>query len=309
MTSIGIIGGRGWLGSAVKRRFLQSNQYRLLDLVRVDGVRGPSDVSLNLEDAEAIARCIEDHDLQCVLNAAGRQSGNAHAMFADNAALPAVIAEAIVDLGRKTHLVHFGSAAEYGVRERGDLCSEDDVCRPAGLYGLSKLAGSEALSLATKRGLNLTNLRIFNPISSSPSNAQVLGAFLERARARHPGEEIAMGRLDGIRDFIALECVVDFVAHVVDGQQAAGLVNVCSGRGRRVRDLIGTVAEHAGLRFSEPPGSADSPNSVIGCNERYLELGGRSSHERIDLALKRAGEDLARQRSWSESPLHAARTE
>ncbi|MEK1944925.1 MAG: NAD-dependent epimerase/dehydratase family protein [Ensifer adhaerens] len=280
-----VTGASGYLGSRLCAHLERSAQ-----VIRWTRSTGPA-----LDDFDDISRALDRLRPDHVVHAAGRTFGNDNLLWHDNALVTRVLANAVTAVCPDAILTVFGSAAEYGVPVGGHMLSENDACNPVSAYGLSKLAATRlVLTLVEERGLRANVIRPFNLIGVPLSPAQVLGAFVAKAReVRHLApqrRQITMGRLDSVRDFF----VVDDLVHLIDvlvSQNTYGiLTNACSGVPRRVRELIFFLNELSGGRFAilesgEPP---ESESIVIGDPTRFLTLSGRASPTPLEPVLTEA---------------------
>ena len=156
-----------------------------------------------------------------------------------------------------------GSCAEYAWDGEGRCIEGTTPLRPATLYGAAKHAAHVAAeAYASQEGLSLAWGRIF--FSFGPGEApgrlipSVAGALLR-------GEEAPVTGGEQVRDFLAVEELGDAFAALLDSD-VEGAVNVASGRGAPVRDLVAMVARAAGgedlVRYGAlPPAPGDPARS------------------------------------------------
>ena len=174
-----------------------------------------------------------------------------------------------------------GSAAQYGAGS-GVPLREDAPLVPLSPYGAAKCALEQACTAPSlRRGVRVVWARSFNHIGpgqgiDSPAgqwSRQVAEAELSGAGA------VTTGRLDRVRDFVDVRDVAAAYLDLVSSQ-AEGAVNVCSGRGVLLRELVRelqaltdapiTIVEEERL-FRDP-----DPECVVGDNTRLRELTGWS---------------------------------
>lgn len=186
-----------------------------------------------------------------VVNCAGAVSGAPADLVAGNVTLAAAVAEAVRAEGGR--LVHLGSAAEYGRVAEGVPVTEDTPPRPAGAYGMTKLAGTE-VALTVPGAIVL---RVFNPVGPGAPRASLLGGV---AGQLADGEtEIRTGPLGAVRDYVDVRDVADAVLAAA-ARRATGVLNVGSGAATLSRDLVRSLlALVPGRRLAEDgEGSARS---------------------------------------------------
>jgi GDP-4-dehydro-6-deoxy-D-mannose reductase len=182
----------------------------------------------------------------------------------------------------KPAILVVGSAEEYGAVSPEDLpLREDAPLLPASPYAVSKVAqGLLAAEYARGLGLPLVRTRTFH--HTGPGRGE---AFAESSFARQIAEieaglrerVLLVGNLEAVRDYTDVRDVVRAYWGLLDHAQAAaavgGVFNVCSGRGRRIRDLLDTLLSHAGgeveirvdkerLRPSDVPAQVGDPSRL-----------------------------------------------
>jgi len=182
----------------------------------------------------------------------------------------------------KPAILVVGSAEEYGAVSPEDLpLREDAPLLPASPYAVSKAAqGLLAAEYARGLGLPLVRTRTFH--HTGPGRGE---AFAESSFARQIAEieaglrerVLLVGNLEAVRDYTDVRDVVRAYWGLLDHAQAAaavgGVFNVCSGRGRRIRDLLDTLLSHAGgeveirvdkerLRPSDVPAQVGDPSRL-----------------------------------------------
>lgn len=190
-------------------------------------------------------------------------------------------------------IVFSSSAAAYGQTEKQPI-TEDAPARPTNPYGSSKLAIDLALTdYATSYGMAATSLRYFNVAGAlHTGEGQVYG---ERHATETHLIPNALRAADGSGASLSLfgtdyptadgTCIRDYI-HVVDLASAHlraltaaepgihQLVNLGSGTGYSVRDVLRTITEVTGREVSvnEAPRRAGDPPVLIASNERAAEL-------------------------------------
>lgn len=136
-----------------------------------------------------------------------------------------------------------GSAEEYGPVAAAELpIREDAPLRPASPYAASKVAqGALALLYGPAGGMRVVLTRTFH--HTGPGRGE---AFAESSFARQIAEiehglrppVIEVGNLDAVRDFTDVRDVVRAYLLLLEKGEPGRAYNVCSGRGRRIRDVL-----------------------------------------------------------------------
>jgi GDP-4-dehydro-6-deoxy-D-mannose reductase len=148
-------------------------------------------------------------------------------------------------------VVVIGSADEYGAAAESDLpLREDAPLRPMTPYGASKVA-ADFLGLQAWLGDGVETLRVrsFNQIGPGQGDdflfPSVARRILEAGRAG--ATELKVGSLDPIRDYTDVRDAVRALRLLVEHGTPGEAYNVCSGKGRSVRDVIESFVTLAGV--------------------------------------------------------------
>jgi nucleoside-diphosphate-sugar epimerase len=243
-----IIGAGGFLGAHIRRRARAAG----LDVVTAGRSPLPGSprhllADLAADGPAAIAAMLATVAPDAVVNCAGAISGPPAALVAANIDGTYALVTAMLK-GRAARLVHLGSAAEYGAAEPGVPVTEQSAARPAGMYGVTKLAGTRLIGTAAAGGLDAVVLRVFNPVGPGAPVASLPGRLAaELRRALAYGTDVRLGALDAVRDFVDARDVADAVlAAVTAGSLPHPVVNVGSGRGLPVRAMVSGLIAASG---------------------------------------------------------------
>ncbi|HTW01201.1 MAG TPA: NAD-dependent epimerase/dehydratase family protein [Streptosporangiaceae bacterium] len=259
-----ILGASGFLGGHVWRRAILAG----VDVVTAGRAALPESpahhrLDLAAGDPEPVAEIIASVAPDAVANCAGATSGPPDALAAANITGPATLVRAMQLAGTRARLVHLGSAAEYGGAEPPDPLGESAPPRPGAMYGVTKLAGTRLVELGRAAGLDAVALRVFNPVGAGAPDGSLPGrvaAQLRRALAS--GDDVRLGPLDAVRDFVDAR---DVAAAVLAAAAAAALphavINVGSGTGVPARALVKELVAVAGYDGPVHEDSAGSARS------------------------------------------------
>jgi len=139
-----------------------------------------------------------------------------------------------------------GSAEEYGqVSPREIPLAETSPLRPASPYAVSKVAqGLLAVECGGAAGMRVVRTRTFH--HTGPGRGE---AFAESSFARQIAEieaglrppVINVGNLEAVRDFTDVRDVVRAYWSLLEKGGGGQVFNVCSGQGRRIRELLDTL--------------------------------------------------------------------
>lgn len=165
-----------------------------------------------------------------------------------NTELPAELAAACAEWRDPAwpgqHLVHVGSALEYGTAA-GDL-AEDTVPQPTTLYGTTKEAGTNALlQAAAGQAARAVVARLFTVYGPGEHDGRLLPS-LRRAAATDQPIPLTTGTQR--RDFTWVGDVVEGLLRLgALGAEASGIVNVATGRLVTVRTFVEQAATVLGI--------------------------------------------------------------
>jgi GDP-4-dehydro-6-deoxy-D-mannose reductase len=133
-----------------------------------------------------------------------------------------------------------GTAAEYGpVPEDALPVTEETPCRPAGAYGISKLAQSlHGLDFAAA-GLPVVVARLYNAIGHGMPEHLALGSFARQIAAMGPaGGTLVTGDLEVERDFVTARDAARILVELAALPEVTGVVDLCSGQPTNLRRLV-----------------------------------------------------------------------
>jgi GDP-4-dehydro-6-deoxy-D-mannose reductase len=197
-------------------------------------------------------------------------------------------------------LLVVGSAEEYGPVTPADLpLREDAPLRPLSPYSVSKVAQDLlAAEYARGDGLKVVRTRTFQ--HTGPGRGE---AFAESSFARQIAEAevglrapvLLVGNLDAVRDYTDVRDVVRAYWALLDRADAGGVYNVCSGRGRSIRELVDVLLGLAAVRIEvrvdkERLRPADVP-AQVGDPARLKSLTGWEPRIAIEDSLRELLED------------------
>ncbi len=188
------------------------------------------------------------------------------------------LARSLVEVGCE-QVVATGTCAEYAWHE-GVLSEESTPSVPSSLYGAAKNAARGAvLACGRETDANFAWARFFFPFGPGEPPSRLIPSVTlallrgERARCSH-GEQI--------RDFIHVEdCASALLAIAEAGLE--GTVNVGTGEGTQLREIVETLAELTGrgagdIEFGAIPSDPDEPPMVVADIRKLLETGWRPRH-------------------------------
>lgn len=266
----------------------------------------------DLRRPEAARRAVAEARPSAVVHLAGLPVGTsgAHAALAANATICSNVLTAVAELAPGIPVLMPGSAAEYGLGSPDPL-TESAPLTPVSAYGAMKLALERACLAADD--VRMVWARSFNHVGPGQRpDAPVAGWARQLAEAERGGRRVLRtGRLDVVRDFLDVRDVADAYLALV-ASEAQGPVNVCSGRGVRLDEMVGMLVDAAAIEVSAEtdPGLVRGvdPPIVVGDPGRLRALTGWEPARRLEDALGDVLDEWRRPRPNDPSPRAPAPT-
>ncbi|WP_330455818.1 NAD(P)-dependent oxidoreductase [Streptomyces sp. NBC_00820] len=255
-----VLGGTGYLGRHVAERLRALPGAQVLAAGRSAAARYP--VDLATDPPEKLARTLTAAAPDAVVNCAGATGGDPVTLAEVNARGPAVLCAALREAAPTARLVHLGSAAEYGPGAPGTPVTEAAPACPVTPYGVTKLAGTVAVTSAALDGVVL---RVGNPVGPGAPVASLPGrlAALLRTAGRAPESALRLGDLSAHRDFVDVRDVARAVALAITTPGSLPpVLNIGGGTAVPVRELVRGLARRAGFRGRLEENSGGSARSA-----------------------------------------------
>lgn len=264
MARILVTGASGLIGRAAVAE-LAAAGFDVVALSRTGTVAGAErTMAADLLAPDAAAGIVQQAGASHLLHlawAAGRDRWGGLANLDWVAATLALVRAFAAAGGRRAVLV--GSCAEYDWTA-GEVFAEDAPLRPATLYGAAKAAtGTLVTAAAPALGLSLAWARPFFVYGPGEGEGRLLGDLAAGLRAGRPVETT-----DGLqeRDFLHTADLGRGLA-LLAGSDLQGAVNLGSGRGVAVRDLILGAARALGredlVRLGARPRPPGDPARIV----------------------------------------------
>jgi nucleoside-diphosphate-sugar epimerase len=182
------------------------------------------------------------------------------AAYQINADLPRMLAAAAAESRDPAwpgqHLVHAGSAAEYG--DAGGGLREDGPARPTTLYGKSKQRGAMAVAeLSKASGIRAVTARLFTIYGPGERPGRLLPSLIAASRT---GQPLNLSSGTQRRDFTYVEDAAEGLLRLGLARGCYPIVNLATGRLTSVRAFIEIAAGILGiptenLKFGTVPAS------------------------------------------------------
>lgn len=242
----------------------------------VTAARHGADVACDVTDAAQVDAAIRTVAPAAVVACCGApHDGTAADLYAVHALGTLHLLESVRRHAAAAPVVLIGSAAEYGPAAPHELpVREDHPCRPAGVYGCSKLAQLELARLARDAwGLRVRTARLFNAVGPGMPPRYFFPALAARLRGREPGGTFPLRDGDSTRDFVHVDDVGEAVALLADAAAPDGVFNVATGSETSVREAAAHLGRLAGGLTPVNDGPAGPASRSAGDAARLRSLG------------------------------------
>ncbi|HEX5483999.1 MAG TPA: UDP-glucose 4-epimerase GalE [Terriglobia bacterium] len=320
-----VTGGAGYIGShTVKRLAREEFEPVVLDDFR-SGHRWAAKWGTlaegKLEDSGFLQRVFAENQPEAVIHFAadiqvGESVANPAKYFWNNCVNTLRLLDAMREAGVK-HIVFSSSAAIYGYPDVVPI-PEDHPARPVSPYGESKLFMEKALRwYGAAYGINWVALRYFNACGADPEGdlgerhdpeSHLIPLAIAAAQGKREHVEIYGTDYDtpdgtAVRDYIHVTDLASAhimaVEYLLDGGESRAL-NLGTGQGRSVREVIDAIAQTSGLRppcRNAPRREGDPPSLVADPTLARKVLRWEAKHSILDEIIQTA---------WNWHSSHAA---
>jgi len=260
----------------------------------------------DLHHPDAARRAVAEARPSAVVHLAGVpvDGSGAHVALAANAAICSNLLNAVAEHAPGVPLLVPGSAAEYGLGSPDPLI-ESAPLAPVSAYGAMKLALERACLAA--EGVRVIWARSFNHLGLGQGvDAPVAGWARQLAEAERGGRRVLRtGRLGMVRDFLDVRDVADAYLALV-ASDAEGPVNVCSGRGVRLQEVVDRLVDAATVEVSIETDPkllrGVDPPTVVGNPGRLRTLTGWQPARRLEESLGDVLEEWRRRPTSDPAP-------
>ncbi len=273
-----VTGADGFIGLHLVRHLLGGGDQvvavvRRLPPRRLDpGLASLTLLPVELTDAPAVASLLADAepDLVFHLAAAGVRGGvRGDAVMADNLAAARALVSGLLQLGRPLRLVNVGSCFEYG---EGAHMAEDHDLNPTNAYGEAKrAAGALIHDLSRGSAVSAVTVRPFTPYGPFEAPSRLVPHVICHAL---DGRDIPLTSGRQQRDFLYVADLAEGIAAAA-GAPADAMINLCSGTGTPVREMVELILELMGnpvaAQFGAVPDRAGEMWVQSGDNARAAE--------------------------------------
>ncbi len=265
-----LLGGSGFIGRWLSRSLIR----RGLEVVALD-LRQPEEkgvryIRADLGEPEDVARAVEPGDavVHLVHSSIPVESMNDPGAELSRNVIPyAELLERVADAGAA--LIAYSSSGGQVYGEAMELPLQESAPeRPVTAYGVAKLAMEHLTRLATRRrGMSHILFRMGNPYGPLQELTNRHGIVPRLVRSVNRGEPVTVyGGGATVRDYVFVEDAAEAVAALVTGDALNTTVNIGTGAGASLNDLVALVEKVSGGKVSRedaPMRDADVERNVL----------------------------------------------
>lgn len=191
--------------------------------------------------------------------------------------------EAMRESSPGSRLLVPGSSEEYGLQYADELpIKETNTLRPLSPYAVSKITQDmTALQYVESYHLHLIRTRAFNHTAPGREDVFVESSFAHQIADIEAGLRppvIHVGNLDIVRDYSDARDIVRAYILALEKCDPTEVYNICSGRGRRIGDLLDILLQISGVKAEikqDPARLRDREAPVIvGDSSRFRAITG-----------------------------------
>lgn len=266
-----LTGRNGFTGRYVAAE-LEAAGYEVVGLSDHPGESETGSITANLLDREAVAVAVAEVKPHVVLHLAAISfvaHGDVDEIYRVNVVGTRNLLEALVQLSEKPRIVVLASSANIYGNAKVEPITEDTPAAPANDYAVSKLAMEYMARLWMDR-LPIVITRPFNYTGVGQSAEFLIPKIVDHFRRRE--RVIELGNIDVVRDFGDVRDVARVYADLVGKKPAESVLNICTGVGHSLVDVLDIMGELAGYQVE----SRVNPRFVRG-NEVARLIGSMSA--------------------------------
>ncbi len=299
-----VTGGAGYIGAHVVRDLLKQNfQVIVVDDLSTGSERKvPKEVKFykySVSDSKELTNIMQENKVSGVIHLAAKKAVgesvlNPSLYYQENIGGMISVLEAM-NLSGVKKIVYSSSAAVYGTPKE-DQVKEESNTNPESPYGETKLVGEWLLKADEKaRGIKWISLRYFNVVGSGSNELgdtginnlvpMVLAAITNNKKPQIFGEDYPTRDGTCVRDYIHVSDLSSahiFAAQKLEDEKYCGLLNVGTGKGITVKDVIAMVAKviNRPLEFEiVERRKGDPPQTVADVTKAKKDLGWMAKYE------------------------------
>jgi len=212
----------------------------------------PTDDDLDIRDAALVGASLRRLQPHAIIHLAARSSvagsfQDAQGAYEVNFLGARALLTGLAQHSPAARILLVGSGVVYGSGEPGTAPFEESApLRPDSPYAWTKACADLLGGSYAAQGLAVVRVRPFNHTGPGQSDSFIASAFAHQLAEIEAGRRepvLRVGNLDSVRDFLAVEDVVDAYLRLLDPQVPPDVYNVASGRGTRAREILDRLLE------------------------------------------------------------------
>ncbi len=210
--------------------------------------------------------------------------------FTNNSNIFLNLIDVIREVNPQCRVLSVGSSEEYGDVSREDLpLRENQAVNPVSPYAVARVSQELMSKVYVKAfGMQVIMTRSFNHIGPRQDERFVVPSFIRRILdIKEQGlteGEIETGDTTIIRDFVDVRDVVRAYYLLLERGTPGEIYNICSGKAVRLSELIGFIADEAGVKITTRVNPdfvrPDDNREIVGSPYKIqAELGWKREHD------------------------------
>jgi GDP-6-deoxy-D-talose 4-dehydrogenase len=243
-----VTGARGFTGRYLCER-LREDGHEVIGLVEA-GPTAADEIRADLRDAAAVGDAIAQARPDRVVHLAAVSfvaHNDAQEIYRTNILGSLALLQALAAQPHRARCVILASSANVYGNASTDVIDESTPPVPVSHYAVSKLAMEHMAAIFRDR-LPLVIARPFNYTGPGHGEQFVVPKIVAHFRRR--ASSIELGNIDVVREFMDVRTVVEVYRRLLGCEAAIGsTVNICSGRGVALREIVDLLEAEAGYRI------------------------------------------------------------
>jgi len=269
-----ITGARGFTGQHL-RAHLRNAGWQVVGLVR-ESAHDADDICADLMHPEQLRAALETVQPDYIVHLAAITfvpHGDPLEIYQTNLLGTLNLLDTILAIGGQPHKVLIASSANVYGNPPVEVIDETICPAPVNHYANSKLAMEHIVRIYQDR-LPILITRPFNYTGPGQDERFLIPKIVSHYRQRQP--TIELGNLEVIRDFSDVRFVVETYRRLLDSEVAGETVNICSGVGVALGEIIESMNRIAGysieVRVNPAFVRANEVHRLIGDNHKLRRL-------------------------------------
>lgn len=280
METIFMTGGTGFIGAKVLERLRTCQGARVYALTRKKktDIGNVKYVEGDMSDGEALQRLMEEYRPTVLCHLAWDLNGESRDNVAQEkqwALWSTELVKLFLRAGGK-HIISSGTCFEYDVFQNKLLGESMPLC-PHSAYGEAKAElCQETQKLCNQYEARFVWGRIFYVYGAGEARGKLLTSV---KNALLQGKRFVSNTPEFIVDYIHVDDVAEILARCIFDHSIRGILNICSGKGVKIRDLVLMMARLLDKEDSVDFARNPEQMHIVGDNSRLRSMGYQYKYE------------------------------